>query len=288
MNTSVITTVGRTIDLNYPTNRAVAIVSFLVMIGAAVIQRLSGVTWIQSALWGAQAGLSVFLAWALCRELDPDHDLSAFVALGLALGGLLVWGLPSLSALFWIILVVRVVNRSVGLPAGILDSLGVVGLGVWLSLEGNWGYGLITALAFLLDAQLPVRTARQLVFALLAALGTATAAILPAILPAIPGELPWEGAPSLRGGVIALAASIVFLPVIVESRCISAQGDRTGERLKPVRVQAAQALALLAGMETALVRSVWAFGSLMPLWAAVIGASLYRFYRASRGWSLLT
>jgi hypothetical protein len=83
----------------------------------------------------------VFLAWVLCRELDPDHDLSAFVAVGLALGGLFLWGLTRLVVLLWLILILRVVNRTMGLPAGILDSLAVLGLGIWLSFGGNWGYG---------------------------------------------------------------------------------------------------------------------------------------------------
>ncbi len=273
MNTSVITTIGRPIDLNYPTNRAVAILSSLVLVGATLLQRVSGLPWIQSALWGAQAALSVFLAWALCRELDPDHAMSAFVAFALALGGLCLWGLPSLAVLFWIILIVRVVNRTVGLPAGILDSLAVLALGLWLSVQGNWGYGLITALAFLLDAQLPIRAPRQVVFAILGVLGTVITAILE-------GAVPSDGAPSLWGGLIALGASALFLPVMVESRRISTQGDRTGEPLEPIRVQAAQALALLVGMETAVLGGVGAVGSLMPLWAAVLGASLTWLYRA--------
>jgi hypothetical protein len=141
LRTYILTTVGRLIDLRYPTNRAIAIVSFLITPGTALLQRPSGVTWVQNALWGAQAGLSVFLAWVLCRELDPDHDLSAFVAVGLALGGLFLWRLPRLAVLLWLILVLRVINRTSGLTAGILDSLTTLGLGIWLSFGGNWGYG---------------------------------------------------------------------------------------------------------------------------------------------------
>jgi hypothetical protein len=272
MNRATLTTVGRSIDLSYPTNRAIALVSLVVMVGAALLRRLSGASWIQSALWSAQAGLSVFLAWALCRELDLDHDLSAFVAVGLALGGLFLWGLPRLSVVLWLMLVVRVVNRTMGLPAGILDSLGVLGLGIWFSLEGNWAYGVVTVAAFLLDSQLPTRAPRQLVFAILGVLGTATAAILG-------GALPGDGELSVLGGLIALAASVSFVPVIVESRDITSVGDETGRPLEPIRVQAAQVLTLIVGLETALLGGIPAFGSLMPLWAAVLGASFYWLYR---------
>jgi len=272
MEPSTLTTVGRPVDLSYATNRAIAVVSFVVTIGAAFIQRLSGASWIQSALWGAQAGLSAFLAWALCRELDPDHALSAFVTAGLALGGLLLWGLPHFAVLLWFILILRVINRTMGLPAGILDSLAVLGLGIWLSLQGNWGYGVVTVVAFLLDSQLPIRAPHQLVFAILGVVGTTTAAVLG-------GDQSRDGGLSLWSALIALAVSIFFVPVVLESRGLTSVGDQTGKPLEPVRVQAAQILALFVGLETAFLGGFAALGSLMPLWAAVLGASLYWLYR---------
>lgn len=272
MNRSTLTTVGRPVDLSYPTNRAIAVVSLVVTVGAAILQRLSGASWIQSALWGAQAGLSVFLAWAFCRELDPDHALAAFVAAGLGLGGLFLWGLPNFTVLLWLILILRLINRTMGLPAGMLDSLTVLGLGIWLSLQGNWAYGVVTAVAFLLDSQLPIRAPRQLVFAVLGVLGTTTAAVLAE-------ALPWDGGLSLLGALVALAALSAFVPVIMESQDITSVGDQTGKPLEPVRVQAAQVLVLLVGLETAFLGGIPALGSLMPLWAAVLGASLCWFYR---------
>jgi hypothetical protein len=68
----------------------------------------------------------------------------------------------------------------------------------------------------------------------------------------------------------------LFLVVIVTSREVRAVGDATGEPLKPRRVQAAQILALL----TALLSAWWVGASgmvaLLPLWAAMLGVSLYR------------
>ncbi|MGD8968241.1 MAG: hypothetical protein PVI07_12095, partial [Anaerolineae bacterium] len=141
MKISDVTSINRAIDFNYPSNRAIAIVTILVVVGGAFSELLSGGGWGESILWGVNAGLSVFLTWALCRELDPDHALSAFVAVGLALVGLVLWGLPRLAVILWMIMVMRIVNRTTGLAAGLLDSLAVLGLGSWLSLEGNWGYG---------------------------------------------------------------------------------------------------------------------------------------------------
>lgn len=271
MKMTDITSIGRPIDLHYPTNRAIAAVTLVVTIGGLLWQRLTGAPWSASALWGAHAGLAVFLAWALCRELDPDRPMAAFPAAGIALLALLLWRPPRLAPIFWLLILLRVVNRTAGTPAGLLDALGLVALAGWLSLRGNWGYGVITTLALCLDAILPNPVRRQLAFALLAALVTAAAAALGA-------PPPWE-APSLASGLIALGLSLLLLPVIISSRSVESVGDQTGDRLEPVRVQTAQILALLIGVETAFLGGPSALAALSPLWAAALGASLVWLYR---------
>jgi hypothetical protein len=278
-----LTTVGRTIDLRYPTNRAIAIVTGVVLAVGTIFQLYSGKGWVQSVVWGINAGLAVFLTWALCRELDPDHAMSAFVAAGLTLTGLLYWGLPRLSVAFWLILVARVVNRSTGLPAGILDSLAVPAMGIWLSLDGNWAYGAISVLALFLDCQLPEGAGRRLtegaggrqrVLAGLAAVATAAAAAVAAH--------PAEGVTlTVSGALIGVAASILFLPVILSARHMESLGDRSGAPLWPSRVQAAQVLALCAGLAAVLVGAIDAVGALVPLWGAVLGASAHWLYRSA-------
>lgn len=273
MNIHKLTTVGRPIDLSYRSNRAIAVGSLLVMLGAVILQRAAGSTWTHSVLWSAQAALSVFLAWALCRELDPDHDGSALLAAGLCLGGLILWGLPRLTVIFWLNVVVRAVNRTTGVPAGFLDSMGMLGLGIWLSLQANLGYGFITSVAFFLDSQLPDRAPGQLVFALLSIAATVAATIV--------GEgVLWDGTPHLGGTLIALTVSILLLPAVRDARSLKAVGDRTGKRLEPHRVQAAQLIALITGVGTAFLGGIPALGALVPLWTAVLGASVHWLYRA--------
>lgn len=265
MKRADISSIGRAIDPAYPTNRAIAVVTLVVMFGGLLRQRLTGAPWLASAMWGAQAGLTVFLAWALCRELDPDHPAAAFLAAGLALTAVLAWRLPKLAAILWLLVLVRVVNRTTGLPAGVVDALGLVGLAGWLSLQGNWGYALITAMAFFLDSQLSDPARRQLPFALLSVVVTVIIAILGA-------GSPWE-APSPMGGLVALGLSLVFLPVILAARSVESVGDETREQLTPARVQAAQALALIVGVEAAFLEGPSALLALAPLWASVLGAS---------------
>ena len=129
MKMSDITALGRAIDPRYPTNLAIAVLALVVAIGGTAWRLVTGLPLLESALWGIGAGFVLFLTWALGRELDPDHDLSAFMGVGLALIVLLFFDLPELLLVFWLLLVLRTVNRTTGLPARPLDSLAILGLG---------------------------------------------------------------------------------------------------------------------------------------------------------------
>lgn len=96
------TSINRPIDPKYPTNRAIALFALIVMIVGGIFQLLTGTGWLLGGFWGLGAGITVFFVWAICRELDPDHDLSAFVAASLALLGLFFWELPGLLELLWL------------------------------------------------------------------------------------------------------------------------------------------------------------------------------------------
>jgi uncharacterized membrane protein YjjP (DUF1212 family) len=264
-----ITALGRPIDPRFPTNRAIAVLALVVAIAGTFFRLLSGAALLESALWGMGAGLVVFLTWALGRELDPDHGLSAFVGAGLVLIPLLLLDTPSLLLTFWLLLLLRVVNRTAGLPARPLDSLAVLGLGAWLTWQGYWMAGLVTAAAFLLDGLLspPLRIHRFVS-------GLAFVATL--VLSIFHGDMTMESGATVAVAVSAALVAGLFVVVIVTSREVQAVGDVTGEPLNPRRVQAGQILALL----TALLLAWWAGASgvvtLLPLWASMIGVGLYR------------
>jgi hypothetical protein len=270
MKLTDITALGRTpIALSYRTNRAIAALTTVVAIAGAILHLLKGTAPLESVLWGIGAGLAVFLTWALGRELDPDHDLSAFVGAGLVLIVLLLVGATSLLLILWLLLVLRLVNRTTGLPAKPLDSLGVLGLGAWLTWQGYWMMGLVTSVAFLLDGLLSPPLRRQLPVSSLALLATV-------ILSIFHGGMAMESGPTMLVVVFSIVVAGLFLPVIAITREVEAVGDATGEVLNPRRVQAAQVVALL----TAILFAWWAGASglitLLPLWAAMIGVGLYR------------
>jgi hypothetical protein len=270
MKLTDITALGRIpIDPSYPTTLAISALTLVVAIAGAILRLLSGAAPLESALWGIGAGLVVFLTWALGRELDPDHDLSAFVGTGLAIIALLIFDRPSLLVIVWLLMILRIVNRTVGLPARPLDSLGVLGLGAWLVWQGDWMVGLATAAGFLLDGLLSPPLRRHLFVSGLAFVATL-------VLSIFHGDMAMESGPTTAVVIAAVVMAGLFLVVIATSREAEAVGDAKGKPLNPRRVRAAQVLALL----TALLFAWWAGASgmvaLLPLWAAMTGVGFYR------------
>jgi hypothetical protein len=273
MKITKFTSIARILDPHYPTNLGIIVLCVVVMIGGALIQTMSGVGWLESGLWGIRAGVGVFFAWAVARELDPDNDFAAFIAAGLALTGLALWDLPYLGALFWLMLVLRIVNRTTGLPATVLDSLLVLGMGGWLSFQGNWYYSVFTVIALLLDSRLEPKHRRQLAMAGLGLVITVSALTF--------GEV-GEGADglSIQAIAISLALAVVFAPVIAMTRSVESVGDETGERLSVGRIRVAQGLAIAVGLQEALLRGMAGLVMVSPLWAAISGVTIYRYYQA--------
>ena len=269
MKMSDVTSLGRLPDPRYPTNRTIMALGLAVGAAGAIFQWLRGTALLDAVNWGIGAGFAVFLAWALGRELDPDHDLSAFVAAGLALVAVLLAEAPPLMLILWLLLVLRLVNRTVGLPAKPLDSLGVLGLGAWLTWQGDWIAGLVTAGAFLLDGLLSTPLRYHLFIS-----GMALVATL--LLTIFQGGLASGIGPTTAVAISSLAMAGLFLVVIANSRELQSVGDATGRPLHPRRVQAAQILALATGLLFAWWAGVAGVHAMLPLWAAMLGVSLYR------------
>lgn len=128
-------TLGRKIDINYPTNR--------IMIIATII--VAGLGWIVTGnpLSGLSIGIGVFLTWALAREVDPKHEYSAFLAAAFALINLLYYKSISLLVIFWILLLLRTVNGITGKELTASDIFSVLGLSIYLSFNNSNGIYLI-------------------------------------------------------------------------------------------------------------------------------------------------
>ena len=226
----------RSLDPTYPSNLAILAWSL--------------VAW---GVWGWAAGLSIFLAWALTRELDPDHPGSALLAAGLAT----CWGGYS-SGLFLLLLGMRLVSRTPGLPARWLDSLLVIGL-AWTRPNAAW----IAAAAFFLDATLDKPLRRHLVFGLLAlvSMGHSDSLLGAAYAP----ETGW-----------GLLLCLSFLSLGMSTGPLQSLGDASGAPLSAGRVLAAQLLAVLAALLSVWFWQRMGVYSWWPLWSALFATILWR------------
>lgn len=148
------TSIARPIDPAYITNRALLIVLPLLMLlnaGLASIHDI-GTSPLSAAFSGA---LVAFAAWALTRELAPDYNGAAFIALALAWIANIALGTTSVLLIFVALLLVRLVNRSTGPRWRALDTLGVLGFSIWAAVNTQQPLILVIAAgAFILDATL--------------------------------------------------------------------------------------------------------------------------------------
>ena len=138
-------TLGRKIDFNYKTNKIIAILSILLAI----------IGWILSGevFSGLYTGGGIFLTWALSRELDPKHDYSAFIAAGFSILNVFYFEDIQLLVIFWLLLLMRIVNGITGKELTCFDISSVLGLTIYISLNSkNSVYLLIfiIAMAFII------------------------------------------------------------------------------------------------------------------------------------------
>lgn len=118
-------TLGREIDIHYPTNRWILIISAVVAI----------IGWIMTGeiLAGAYIGGGTFLTWALTREVDPTHEYSAFLCVLLSLLNLFYYENIQLMVIFWLLLSMRLVSGMTGKELTFLDVFSVLGLTIFLT-----------------------------------------------------------------------------------------------------------------------------------------------------------
>ncbi len=268
-----LTSVARPVDPRYPTNRALLIV---LPIGAAVfaVLALFGVL-DEAPLSAALTALLVgFATWAFTRELTPDDDAAAFVALALGWIMSAVTGASGVVLTFAALFLARIVNRTTGLAARPWDIVMVAGFVLWAS----WNLGqpllaVFAALTFAADARL----------ARMNALGVAAAV-------ACAGFSVWlfaQGGFELRVWDAAwLAPAIVLIAAGITSALSGAPRsvcDVFGKPLVATRVRAGLAVGALVAAQSLVhgepwtANAIWACIAAVPLSAAIrAGIPMFR------------
>jgi len=203
----------------------------------------------------------------LAREIDPDNDYSAFVALGIATLGAFI-AAPNIWALGGAVVLIRIINHIVGYPAKITDSIIAIAIGMATMLvTGAWIFGVVVAVAFMLDALLPKAPNFQWGMVL---------AMLVLMLPTWNYLNVQLTNPPQNWLVVVLGISALFVGHILTTRHFTTKCDATQAPVVPIRIRAGMGFFVGMALLFALVYGDSGVYALMPLWSAFVGVMIFR------------
>lgn len=261
MNLSTHTGLGRHLDIRLPSN--LFVVAGSVIAGAVAL----GIPLLRDGefdLFGAATiGIAVFVAWAIGRELDPDHNLSAGVALVLAgLGALLGPQAPGAAAV--ILLATRLLSGTVGMALKPADLVVLVFVGGYAGTRPEaWPAGLLLAVTLLVVP----RHGHVVVAGLIVVAGVAAAVVT--------GTVPDPG--SLSGVATALVvAAVLATGVIARVRHVATMSDGGEHPIAAGRVAAARLGASASVVIGSLLLADGGAVALIPVTAALVGVAIAR------------
>jgi hypothetical protein len=210
----------------------------------AVTAWLGGQSGEQVLLQAIHFFLIVYCSWALARELDPDDHVAAFISLAIALFAALTVASPGILIVFATLGLVRIVNRSTGLAARQLDSVIVMLLAIAVIYSAQSPYfGLVAALAFILDGSLKEPLRRQWIYALVCFGGTIVYLVdhdVGLINLAVPDSL---------FGWLALLFLLIFALNTLLLKEVHSRSDVNGATLDLSRVRGGMVVGLMAALQ---------------------------------------
>ncbi|WP_292485864.1 hypothetical protein [Methanohalobium sp.] len=262
--------VVRSIDPTNPQNFAILILVIAAIITGVAVYTLNNYSLYDSFLQATKSGISVFLSWALARELDPDNELSALFSAGtifIFISSLITHS-PDIIVLVWILLIMRVINRTSGRYAGVLDLLVVMGLGIWLTYHGGLVFILITSLVFFLDGSMDSPNKNNRYF-------TIISLIISAVIIIFNGNVVLK-TPATLNILVILIVSLLFLLHIFTISGICSFDDLNIKRLDFKRIRISQLVVLFTGVSVLIFGDDYSINSILPLWTAISGILIYR------------
>jgi len=238
------TSIGRPLDPAYPTNKAVLLMlPAAAILGAVAAWYVGG--GIQQLLQQALIfPLILFGSWALARELDPDDNPAAFISLACGMLVALTVSSPGVFIVFVTLGLVRIVNRSTGLAARRLDSVVLMVLSIAvIYLTESPLYGLVAALAFMLDGSLKDPLRQQWIYGFVCLGGTIVYMVDHDIAL---GQL---RAPDALFDWLAVLFLLIFALDTALMRSVRSVGDVGGRQLDVNRVRGGMAVGLCAALQ---------------------------------------
>ena len=223
---------GRDIDMRHPPNVLVIAVTLLSGSIALVLWLTGGPA---EAIFFAPA--YAFVSWALLREIDPDHNLTALVAAVLAAGWILIGGgQVSVLALGVLIVVGRIVTESTGRRPLVTDLVALLLAALAGYTVEGWVAAFGLAIALYLDERFTGHARRIQIWisAGIAAGATLVATLTDAFPEPVPQVQP----------VLTLAAGVLALILVLRDPAepITQVDARHKAFLRPDRLHASRSL----------------------------------------------
>jgi len=237
------TSIGRPLKLSRTADKAVLILMAIGAIVGATNAWLDGANGLQIARQALLFLLIVYGSWALGKELNPDDPVAAFLGMAAASFAALVVDAPGVLIVFSTLGLVRIVNRSSGLAARKSDSFLILLLVlVLIYLMDSPFYGVVAAVAFILDGSLKEPLRHQWVFGLMCIGGT--------IVYMVDHDtgLIRMAAPDSLFSWLALLFLLIYALNILLLKTVQAKGDANDNALDFGRVRAGMAVGLLAAI----------------------------------------
>lgn len=259
---------GRDVDPRIPSNR-LAIVGALLAGLATGLAFLAG---LEVGLSPLAAGIGVFLAWAIARELDPDHPATAAIALPVSFVLLVGLGPSSLLVSTGLLLGVRMVAGTVGSPLRIIDAVGIVALSALLgtSVVGVVGVAAM-GVGVLVDEPRRDRA--------LAIVGSAAAAFA---FTALVTGVDWVWTTPNAADLIVLLIGVAATLLVVPASPPTTHTDRTKALVLGERVTAARIVAGVAGVVAFTLAGATGIAALAGTAIAALAALSLRQIMASK------
>lgn len=261
----IIPPIGRSLDVNYRPNRHIIMLVGLSLPIAILIMLYNGEGVLYSIKKSLIICIPIFLIWAISRELDPDNDYSAFVPIPIFILVSLYLDLNPIVIMLTLLVSLRMINRSVGLPFSETDYPLIIVFSAMISYYLENMYIMpIVGTAILIDTLIDKNFKRTLYFLLSIAV-----AVILAYHFDMDTSFVWIGFSSL---IFVIFISFMYFPLIYISRNVRSVGDMTGVSLDPARMMACQifflssiiAMTFFQGMEETY-----------PYWSIALGISIY-------------
>lgn len=264
--------IGRPLDFSYQSNKNAAIIALLFFVFGIVWKLIAGVLFGPSLIFGLGAAATAFLAWAIGREVDPDYNATAFLGAVFSFTGLLVFGMPLILGMLWLLFLMRIFNRTTGLPAKINDSIILFLLTTWMVYSSeNALYAFAAGLVYFLDARFRPKHHFHLYFSILAIAGGIIVYLLNfANLGELNVRVPEQ--------VPAVTISFFFLLHVFTTKEVLSTCDVNNSPLSPARVRWTQIITTLVVLVFALtvLKGFWLW---FPVWSVMSAAILTRLFR---------